>query len=53
MGAGGPPHIAPFPGFRGALCRGSARGDVIDPDRVAGVVGKVTASGRVPACTAM
>lgn len=40
-------------GFRGALCRGGARGDVIDPDRVADVVRSVTASGRVPADTAM
>ncbi|WP_434625786.1 (5-formylfuran-3-yl)methyl phosphate synthase [Azospirillum sp. B2RO_4] len=40
-------------GFRGALCRGGARGDVIDPDRVAEVVRSVTASGRVPADTAM
>lgn len=32
-------------GFRGALCRGGARGDVMDPDRVAGVVRSVAAAG--------
>lgn len=67
MGAGSTPHIAtfgvtrsgedlviaPFRGFRVAPCRGGTRGDVIDPDRVAGVVRNVTASGRAPVCTAM
>lgn len=47
MGASGTLHIATFGVTR------SGEDLVIDPDRVAGLVRSVTASGRAPACTAM